>query len=113
MNTNIISGLINCFAAIFSLLFVNIRVHSWLKFFPGPGNDHKPQNPLAPEKLKPKMKSELFPLEIQPDPRAFGMGFDLLQNLDGQRQRAAAFGPADLGRGPRLNGGDERFDLGE
>src|SRR5262245_23364934 len=51
--------------------------------------------------------------EIQSDPRAFGMGFDLLQNLDGQRQRAAAIGPADLGRGPRLNGGDERFDLGE
>jgi hypothetical protein len=51
MNTNIISGLINCLAAIFSLLFVKIRVHSWLKFFPGPGNGHKPQNPLAPEKF--------------------------------------------------------------
>jgi hypothetical protein len=49
MNTNIISGLINCLAAIFSLLFVNIRVHSWLKFFPGPGDVHKPQNPLVPE----------------------------------------------------------------
>src|SRR6266545_1754108 len=47
MNTNIISGLINCLAAIFSLLFVNIRVHSWLKFFPGPDNGHKPQNPLV------------------------------------------------------------------
>src|SRR5262245_24073134 len=51
--------------------------------------------------------------EIQPKPRAFGMGFDLLQNLDGQGQRAAAIGPAYRGRGPRLNGGDERFDFGE
>jgi hypothetical protein len=51
MSTNIISGLINCLAAIFSLLFVNIRVHSWLKFFPGPGNGHKPQNPLVPGPL--------------------------------------------------------------
>jgi hypothetical protein len=40
-------------AAIFSLLFVNIRVHSWLKFFPGLGNGHKPQNPLAPAILRP------------------------------------------------------------
>src|SRR5215510_6142845 len=48
MNTNIISGLINCLAAIFSLPFVNIRVHSWLKFFPGPCDGHKPQNPLVP-----------------------------------------------------------------
>jgi hypothetical protein len=52
MNPNIISGLINCLAAIFSLLFVNIRVHSWLKFFPGTANGHKPQNPLAPVELK-------------------------------------------------------------
>jgi len=50
MNTNIISGLINCLAAIFSLLFVDIRVHSRLKFFPGPGDGHKTQNPLVPEK---------------------------------------------------------------
>src|SRR5262245_17367669 len=48
MNTNIISGPINRLAAIFSLLFVNIRVHSWLKFFPGKANGHKPQNPLVP-----------------------------------------------------------------
>src|SRR6266540_2082437 len=48
MNTNIISGLINYLAAMFSLLFVNIRVHSWLKFFPGPAKGHKPQNPLVP-----------------------------------------------------------------
>src|SRR6266545_4584295 len=51
MNTNIISGLINCLAAIFSLLFVFIRVHSWLKFFPGPANGHKPQNPLVPGEI--------------------------------------------------------------
>src|SRR5499426_4679313 len=51
MNTNIISGPINRLAAIFSLLFVNIRVHSWLKFFPGKANGHKPQNPLVPGEL--------------------------------------------------------------
>jgi hypothetical protein len=49
MNTNIISGLINRLTAIFSLLFVGIRVHSWLKFFPGPANGHKPQSALVPE----------------------------------------------------------------
>jgi len=49
MNTNMISGMINCLDADFSLLFMNIRVHSWLKFFPGPANGHKPQNPLVPE----------------------------------------------------------------
>src|SRR5262245_41690324 len=59
MNTNIISGLINCLAAIFSLLFVNIRVHSWLKFFPWPADGHKPQNPLLPGTLKVQAQSEM------------------------------------------------------
>jgi hypothetical protein len=49
MNTNIICGLVYCLAAIFLLLFVKIRVHSWRKFFflnlykhfvpPGSGSD--------------------------------------------------------------------------
>src|SRR5215470_14468356 len=53
-----------------------------------------------------------YPLfEIQPDPSARGMGFDLFQNFNGQRQRAAAFGSADRGRGSRLNGRDKRFDF--
>src|SRR5262245_4155753 len=41
------------------------------------------------------------------------MGFDLVQNLYSQGQRAASAGSADLGGGSRLNGGDKRFDLGE
>jgi hypothetical protein len=52
MNTNIISGLMNCLTAISSLLFVDIRVHSWLKFFPGSDNGHIPQNPLVPVIVK-------------------------------------------------------------
>src|SRR5262245_61980244 len=51
--------------------------------------------------------------EFQPESRALGMGFDFLQNLYGQGQRAAAFGPVDFGRGSRLNGGDEGFDFGQ
>src|SRR5262245_64276871 len=51
--------------------------------------------------------------EVQPESRALGMGFDFLQNLYGQGQRAAAFGPVDFGRGSRLNGGDEGFDFGQ
>src|SRR5215510_16173681 len=49
VNTNIICGLVCCLAAIFLLLFVKIRVHSWRKFFflnlykhfapPGSGSD--------------------------------------------------------------------------
>jgi len=36
MNTNeheYFSSLVSCLAVIFSILFVKIRVHSWLKFF--------------------------------------------------------------------------------
>src|SRR5215510_1503142 len=47
------------FVCHFSLLFVNIRVHSWLKFFPGPGAGHKPQNPLAPGKFYSSARIEI------------------------------------------------------
>src|SRR6266508_2893716 len=82
MNTNIISGLINCLAAIFSLLFVFIRVHSWLKFFPGPANGHKPQNPLVPAYFICHIRYEIWHMKYE-RPRRCAQGYLLSSILFG------------------------------